>query len=456
MSTLLTAREPLVLRTVATEGSVASSRCIDIARVLLLATLLAAPLAFGAVQAWAWTALSFISVVLLLLWAGASLRSGVVTMVWSPLYLPVTLFLVLGLLQFFAHRSLDSIATRESLVCLGANLILFFLAGQVLAAGRDGARRFALVVVLFGFCLSMFAILQFFSSRGMIYWSITPRSGGWIFGPYVNHNHYAGLMEMLIPVAVAYLLCRPLERALRAVLIFAVVIVIASLLLSGSRGGFVSLLAEFLIFAAVVMRRVLALGRWRLAAATATGILGAAALFLWMDPGDISRRLATVVKIPDAREVSFGQRRVVTLDTLRIVGDYRWTGAGLGAFETVYPRYRSFPSDLRWDHAHNDYAEALAETGLVGGALIVTALGMFFPLAFRNLTSRLDSQAGWIQFGAAVGCCGLLVHSLFDFNLHIPANACWFAVCAAVAVAPVSGPPPLRASTVHRTLSFRT
>ena len=78
--------------------------------------------------------------------------------------------------------------------------------------------------------------------------------------------------------------------------------------------------------------------------------------------------------------------------------------------------------------------QAAAETGLVGAALIILALALFFRLAFHDLRRRLESGHGWIQLGATLGCCGLLVHSLVDFNLHIPANAAWFAVLAGVAL----------------------
>jgi O-antigen ligase len=124
---------------------------------------------------------------------------------------------------------------------------------------------------------------------------------------------------------------------------------------------------------------------------------------------------------------------MVAIDSLRIWRDHPWLGTGLGSFETAYPRYRSFPGDAVYDHAHNDYAEALAETGLVGGVLILAAIVLFFRIAFRDLATRLRHEVGWIQLGAALGCCGLLIHSLVDFNLHIPANAAWFAVSAAIA-----------------------
>ena len=122
----------------------------------------------------------------------------------------------------------------------------------------------------------------------------------------------------------------------------------------------------------------------------------------------------------------------MSLDSLGIVHDHVWLGTGLGSFETVYSRYQSFPSDLDWDHAHDDYAEALAETGLIGGILIVAAAALFLAGAFRN-ARRSESAAEWIQVGAAIGCCGLLFHSFMDFNFHIPANAMWFAACAALA-----------------------
>jgi hypothetical protein len=67
------------------------------------------------------------------------------------------------------------------------------------------------------------------------------------------------------------------------------------------------------------------------------------------------------------------------------------------------------------------------------------ALAIFLRLGFKKLGQRLRHDAGWIQLGAAIGCCGVLVHSLVDFNLHIPANAAWFAVLAAVATIAPTG-----------------
>jgi len=404
------------------------------ARVLLIATLLGAPLAFGAVQTWAWAATSILALLTLLLWTIGCVRQGVIRIAWSPLYVPAALFVLLGTAQLYGRLTLDAIATRESLIKLATDLIIFFLAGQLFAfASPKVWRAFGLTVTLFAFALALFAILQFFSSGGTIYWTVKPRWGGYVFGPYVNHNHYAGLMEMLIPIAAAFVLSCSESQSWRTLLGFSVLVPVAALLLSGSRGGMIALLGEILILSAVVHKFSRTPGRKARATPVALGIVAAAMLFFWMDPGEVSERLATVANLAQSPEATLGERKMAAIDSLRILRDHRWLGTGLGSFETVFPRYRSFPGDAVYDHAHNDYAEALAETGLVGGVLILAAIVLFFRIAFRDLAARLRHEVGWIQLGAALGCCGLLIHSFVDFNLHIPANAAWFAVSAAIA-----------------------
>jgi O-antigen ligase len=117
--------------------------------------------------------------------------------------------------------------------------------------------------------------------------------------------------------------------------------------------------------------------------------------------------------------------------------DHIGSGVGLGAFQIAYTPYQTVVTDLTVDYAHNDYLQFATETGILGWTLLPISIAMFLFLAFRDLRSRLRHQSGWLQLGAAIGVCGILVHSFSDFNLHIPANAAWFAVCAGIAVVPV-------------------
>ena len=109
-------------------------------------------------------------------------------------------------------------------------------------------------------------------------------------------------------------------------------------------------------------------------------------------------------------------------------------GSGGGGFAIRAPaQSRRRPDAPRGRSGHARWRPTFRAAYRAVLGLMVAALVMFFGLAFRKLAQRLRDDAGWIQLGAAIGCCGLLVHSFVDFNLHIPANAAWFAVLASVA-----------------------
>ncbi len=159
---------------------------------------------------------------------------------------------------------------------------------------------------------------------------------------------------------------------------------------------------------------------------------GALALFIWLVPEYVRTKLGTANNYVSA--AGQGGRMALWEDTLRIVEERPLIGTGLGSFVTAYPSYQSYRQDLITEHAHNDYIEALSETGLAGGLLILAALFLSLRFTFTNLKLQLRYESGWIQMGGTVACCGLLIHTLVDFNLHIPANAIWFAFCAGLAM----------------------
>jgi O-antigen ligase len=408
---------------------------LHIARILLVASLLGAPLAFGAVVPWAWVALGLVAALALFLWALGSVQQGALKLVWSPLYIPLALFFLLGVAQYAARLTLDRSETRQALVLLVADLSFFFLAVQLFAgAGSRTLRAFGLAVLVFAGSMGLFAIVQFASGAHRIYGIVETPAG--LFGPYVNPDHFAGLMEMLIPVAVLYIAGRRGRLSVEASVwrVIAVTLALASLLLSGSRAGLLALSAEILI-ATIALRRAGAgtTERRRLAMAAAITLFAGLMLFAYVDPGRVAKKLRSVAYVNSTWAAWAGDRKSMTLDSLRMWRDHPVLGVGLGDFATAYPRYQTFPSELWIDHAHNDYAEAVAETGLVGALLILLALVFFLRLAFRDWGQPFRSQASWVRLGAAIGCCGLLVHSFLDFNLHIPANAAWFAVLAGIA-----------------------
>jgi len=440
-------------------------RPISIARWLLMAVLVGAPWALGGVVPWAWAALGLGACLILFLWGLGSVQQGVLKLAWSPLYIPLAVFFLLGIVQYAAKFTLDLSETRQALVVLAVDAAFFFLTLQLFSSAPVEAwRAFGFTVLLLAGSLGLFAILQFAAGEQRIYGSVvTP--GNLLFGPYVNPNHYAGLIEMLIPVAVLSIAERQgkPQLAVLAWLAVGAAVAVASLLLSGSRGGLLALATEVAI--AVGVRgwrgqRIENAAGAGLAAGVVTTTLAGLLLFTWVDPGFIAHRLTLIVKVGGPAWVEWADfRKHVASDSLRMLRDYPLTGVGLGNFQNAYPRYQSFASDLWIDHAHNDYVEALAETGVPGALLMLAALALFLRIAFcpglrdpelRTSNSeprvptpdprlptqdpRPPSPGSWIRLGAALGCCGMLVHSFFDFNLHIPANAAWFAVLAGIAV----------------------
>lgn len=403
------------------------------ARTVLLVILLAAPLAFGAVVPIAWAAMTIGVSLALVLWVISSVQQPHFTLTCSPVHLLAVTASLLGLVQLLTHRTVDPIASREALLKIAPGIVIFFLASKFfLTAAREAVHNFGYLVSAYAFAIAVFAIVQALANPSQIYWSITPRWGGYIFGPYVNHNHYAGLMELLLPLMLGFLFSRPSADPARPWLSFAAVIVFASVVLSGSRTGLVSVTIEVVAFVIVLLASV-KLRPGRLATLLLLASLSAVPLYAWLAPDFLAARFQSALHSPEA---TYGERRNMALDSLVIMRNFPVTGSGLGTFSTIYPQFQSFVTDQQVDHAHNDYAEFLTETGIPGGAILLAALSLFAVHAWRNLRSLPRSSIDWVRIGATISCCGLLLHSFTDFNLHIPANAAWFAVCAGIAVAP--------------------
>jgi O-antigen ligase len=116
-----------------------------------------------------------------------------------------------------------------------------------------------------------------------------------------------------------------------------------------------------------------------------------------------------------------------------IFRDHSVTGTGLGSLVAVYPRYEILYDGLVVDHVHNDYMELLAEMGVLGGLCGLAFLWVLFRDARKSFTAEQGHLSRAVHAGAIAALCGLLLHSLVDFNLHIPSNALLFLLQAHLA-----------------------
>lgn len=385
--------------------------------------------AHGGVEEWARAVFATGAGLLFLGWALWMYFTEEERVVFSPLLLPLAAFSLVVCGQWFFHGTASSYSTRIELLLLVSDLIVLFVAVQAFWTLEDW-RGFVWFGIFFGFLVSLFAILQHLTSNGKIYWVREISSGVSPFGPYVNRNHFAGFAELILPLALVPLVLGRVRRERRLVVGLFAVLPIGALFLSASRGGIVSFAVELGALALVmILRRTM--GKQLLAGVSV--LVVASLLVSWLGVGQILKRLSSV----QLREVTAGKRASMREDTWRIFLDHPFLGTGLGTLRTVYPSYETLYDGKIVNHTHNDYLEALAETGLLGGLCCAWFLGVLFSESLRRLRQVNHSFAGALQLSGLVASTGFLVHSFVDFNLHIPANALLFFLMAHLATAEI-------------------
>jgi len=400
--------------------------------------------AHGGVEEWARAVFATGVGLLFLGWALWMYFTEEERVVFSPLLLPLAAFSLVVCGQWFFHDTASSYSTRIELLLLVSDLIVLFVAVQAFWTLEDW-RGFVWFGIFFGFLVSLFAILQQLTSNGKIYWVREISSGVSPFGPYVNRNHFAGFAELIIPLALVPLVLGRVRRERRLVVGLFAVLPIGALFLSASRGGIVSFAVELGALALVmILRRTM--GKQLLAGVSV--LVVASLLVSWLGVGQILKRLSSV----QLREVTAGKRASMREDTWRIFLDHPFLGTGLGTLRTVYPSYETLYDGKIVNHTHNDYLEALAETGVLGGLCCAWFLGVLFSESLKRLRQVNHSFAGALQLSGLVASTGFLVHSFVDFNLHIPANALLFFLMAHLATAeiPQSSRPASPTRRQHR------
>lgn len=387
----------------------------------LSALLIFAVLAFGSVDLWAISILEIGSALLLLLWILPQISSGHLRLKANRLYAPVVLFGLIIVGQVVFGLSAYVHVTRFELWKYGAYGSLFLLANQ---CERVSGHRLLTILAAFGFIVALFALVQYLSYNGKIYWvwPASPHS----FGPYVDNSHYAGLMEMLTPLPLAMALTDDAGRHRQLLCIVTGILMAATIFVSGSRGGMIAFAVQMVFLAGLFVIRRNRRPAWAVFAACL--VIGA--FVFWIDNGKVLRQLDSLRDPLTNTDVT--SRLEVVRDLPRMVRPRPIAGWGLGLFPIIYPQYRSFSTDLVVNQAHNDYIQALVETGFLGFACVVWFIVNLYRSGIRNF--RAHSRVASVRaLGPLVGCTGILVHSFSDFNLHIPANAALFFVLSGIA-----------------------
>jgi O-antigen ligase len=309
---------------------------------------------------------------------------------------------LLGLLQLVAGSTIYSWETWKSVLNWTTWLGVFFLATQLLAR-PDSRRRFLRALAVFGFALSVVAIVQTFTSGGRIYWIFPSGYTQFVMGPFVYQNQYAAFMELLLPVALYEALRDPARCVMWAAMAG---VMFASVVAAASRAGVLLACAEIVL--------VLLVGRARQAARALGAFVGLAVLFTAMVGWEVAWKRFQRVD-------PFLARREMLLSSLRMIRERPGMGVGLGDWPVAYPRHALYDDGTFANQAHNDWLQWTAEGGVPFGILM---------LAIAIATIRPAMRSVW-----GIGIVSVWLHCLVDYPLQQrPALAAWFfALLGAVA-----------------------
>ncbi len=383
------------------------------------------PIARGAVRLWSVTPVLLVAYAMIFLWlfkmvnsqgtkkneiaSGASRPRNDDASKTAP-FLPILLFAILAVISFAL-----SIYKHDSFYAL---LRLFAYIGLYCLVVNEFdhmmRKRLIQLVIWIGTGLSAYGLLQYFGIFGHSWW--VPQR--FLAATYVNHNHFAGYLELVIPAALAI----TLRRKNKLFVMTALVIMSAAFILTQSRGAWISLAVSLAIMAIMIVRK----GRGGVKAALIlTLVILAAASLLYFTKDTVSSRISTVTDIKAGEDVS-GGRFKIWQGAIGMIKERPLTGFGIGDFDAGFYRYRPEGFNMRAVYAHNDYLHMASEMGIFAPFIM---LWIFIAVIQKGFGKK---DASPYAFGCAIGVLSLALHGMVDFNFHIPANMLLFTVWIAV------------------------
>jgi len=332
----------------------------------------------------------------------------------------------------------------------GLEVMAYFLLGMVIVRSitrLSQVQKLTMAIILMGVFEALFGLYMLSQSNPTILFYRKTLHLDSVTGTFVNRNHLAGYLEMVLPLTIGFILARIgffamgqnkkragwrefLSRSsgkalsLNLLLGLAALVMAAALVRSQSRSGLFLLFFSFILFAEITAFH---LGGSKEHKHLSRSFINVAfililVLSLWVGLGTVINRFTqddTLFK---------GGRTMFWGEVTSMIKDFPAFGTGLGTFATVYPSYENNGFEMQLTHAHNDYLESLSEVGLLGGLCLIGGILFLVVKIFLTWRERHSVELKGLALGGIVSVVVMLFHSLTDFNLHIPANALLFTV----------------------------
>ena len=388
---------------------------------LVLAILVFGPLATGAVRTLEFLIIQGLTVGALSLWLVRLWLQPRPKFLMPPFGWAVLGFVAYAIGRYFM-ADIEYVA-RQELVRILVYTAIFFLVINNLHR-QETVNLVGYTMLFLAMAIAFYGGYQFFTGDNRV-WHFQNTYEHRGTGTYINPNHFAGFLEMLLPIGIAYTIVGRMKPALRILLGYASVMIAVGIGVSLSRGGWLATaLALVLFFLVLLFHR-----GFRLPAAFALGVMLLGVVYCAPRSSLIQQRAETVVKEAGSTEYT---RYRLWLPALELWRETPWLGLGPGHFDYRFRSVRPQEIQLRPDRAHNDFLNTLVDWGVVGLVLVLGALGILTYGVMRawrhvggvaaDLGNRRSNRFAFV-LGGSFGMIALFFHSATDFNMHIPANA---------------------------------
>jgi O-antigen ligase len=393
---------------------------------LVLGILVFAPLAFGAVDAWAFLVVQALTLGVMLVWALRLWISPKPQLLWPPLGWAVLAFAIYAVARYLT-ADIEYVARQEMIQVVMFAFLFFAIVNNLYRQEYAQVISFTLVFLAMG--IAGYAVFQYFTHSPHV-WNYDALYPGRGTGTFISPNNLAGFLEMILPLAVAYVLAGRIKPVTRIVLGYSALLIAAGLVVTFSRGGWAAGgLALLALLGILMCFRQHQLPAFLLLLVLLGGGGIFTAKYLARTETFIHREKSSEM---DINHVELELRSDMWIAAVQMWRENFWWGVGPAHYNYRFPAYRPERVQLQPDRAHNDYLNLLADWGTTGGIITLAGMTLFGAGLWqtRKHVRRVEKEfksgnSNRFAFflGAAAGLLALALHSAVDFNLHIPANA---------------------------------
>jgi len=382
--------------------------------VILSAALFLSPLVAGRLTPIPTLSVQALVLVTALIWIVRAARAGSLDLPGGRIVLFSGIFFALLVLSAFDSVSLH--ASLRELVNIACYLLVFLI-----TAGLSCSRR-----VLYGVLASLAISAALVGALGFNEYALGTSAGQRVFSTFFNPDFLAGFMALMLPIVLAWYLSRT-PPAISVIAGLLLLLVLANILMSGSRFGAVASVSGVAVFMALALLSR-SFGKAQLIRMSVL-VLPILVVCLFL-----GKPLAGRVSSVKAESHSGGFRIYTWKGTARMCEAHPVNGTGIGTFEVAYPKYAIVGYTKL---AHNSYLQLAAEAGPLAAAGLLGLLGLFtLPAAASLLRRRVAwnrdepsnaceypwmPQSGLMVSGLLAGAAASMARNLVDSDWYVTA-----------------------------------